>query len=83
MAAIPLSAARMGPAVRQAALPGAILLLVALMVVPIPAMLLDVFFVANIMISIAVLMVALNAQKPLDFSAFRRCCCSPPSSAWD
>ena len=70
MAAIPLSAARMGPAVRQAALPGAILLLVALMVVPIPAMLLDVFFVANIMISIAVLMVALNAQKPLDFSAF-------------
>ena len=70
MAAIPLSAARMGPAARNAALPGAILLLVALMVVPIPALLLDVFFVANIMISIAILMVALNARKPLDFSAF-------------
>ena len=40
------------------------------MVVPIPAALLDVFFVANIAISLAVLMVALNAQKPLDFSAF-------------
>ncbi|MES2986732.1 MAG: FHIPEP family type III secretion protein, partial [Pseudomonadota bacterium] len=46
------------------------LLLVALMVVPIPAFMLDIFFVMNIMISLAVLMVALNAQKPLDFSAF-------------
>jgi len=58
------------PALRQSALPGAILLLVLLMVVPIPAFMLDIFFVMNIMISIAVLMVALNAQKPLDFSAF-------------
>jgi flagellar biosynthesis protein FlhA len=56
--------------VKSFALPGAILLLVALMVVPIPAFLLDVFFIMNIMISLAVLMVALNAQKPLDFSAF-------------
>ncbi|SEJ36647.1 flagellar biosynthesis protein FlhA [Sphingomonas sp. OV641] len=55
---------------RQAALPAAILLLVLVMVVPIPAALLDVFFVANIAISLAVLMVALNAQKPLDFSSF-------------
>jgi len=55
---------------RGAALPLAILLLVVVMVVPIPAFLLDVFFVANIAISLAVLMVALNAQKPLDFSAF-------------
>jgi flagellar biosynthesis protein FlhA len=55
---------------RQGALPLAILLLVVVMVVPIPAFLLDVFFIANIAISLAVLMVALNAQKPLDFSAF-------------
>ncbi|WP_419808072.1 flagellar biosynthesis protein FlhA [Sphingomonas sp.] len=40
------------------------------MVVPIPKQLLDLFFVANIAISLAVLMVALNARKPLDFSAF-------------
>ena len=59
-----------GPALKSFALPGAILLLVALMVVPIPAFLLDAFFILNIMISLAVLMVALNAQKPLDFSAF-------------
>jgi len=56
--------------VRSAILPIAILLLVVLMVVPLPAALLDFFFVGNIMISLAVLMVALNAQKPLDFSAF-------------
>ncbi|TPG15665.1 flagellar biosynthesis protein FlhA [Sphingomonas oligophenolica] len=55
---------------RASALPLAILLLVVVMVVPIPAALLDIFFVANIAISLAVLMVALNAQKPLDFSAF-------------
>ncbi len=55
---------------RGAALPLAILLLVLVMVVPIPAAMLDIFFIANIAISLAVLMVALNAQKPLDFSAF-------------
>src|SRR3546814_13862753 len=31
---------------------------------------LDIFFIMNITISLAALMVALNAQKPLDFSAF-------------
>ncbi|WP_028967539.1 flagellar biosynthesis protein FlhA [Sphingomonas phyllosphaerae] len=55
---------------RQGALPAAILLLVVLMVVPIPAFMLDVFFIMNITISLAVLMVALNAEKPLDFSSF-------------
>ncbi len=67
-----LNSARGGaaPLFRSGALPAAILLLVVLMVVPIPAFMLDIFFVTNIMLSIAVLMVALNAQKPLDFSAF-------------
>ena len=59
-----------GPLFRSGALPAAILLLVVLMVVPIPAFMLDILFITNIMLSIAVLMVALNAQKPLDFSAF-------------
>jgi flagellar biosynthesis protein FlhA len=40
------------------------------MLVPVPATMLDIGFVANIMISLAVLMVALNAAKPLDFSSF-------------
>ncbi|HEU4961045.1 MAG TPA: flagellar biosynthesis protein FlhA [Sphingomonas sp.] len=58
------------PLLRSAALPVAILLLVVLLAVPIPPAMLDVFFVMNITISLAVLMVALNAQKPLDFSSF-------------
>ncbi|AUX68734.1 flagellar biosynthesis protein FlhA [Porphyrobacter sp. HT-58-2] len=52
------------------ALPVGIFVLLALMVLPIPALLLDIFFVLNIAISIAVLMVALNARRPLDFSSF-------------
>jgi flagellar biosynthesis protein FlhA len=55
---------------RGAVLPLATLILVALMVVPIPATLLDIGFITNIMISLAVLMVALNVAKPLDFSSF-------------
>jgi flagellar biosynthesis protein FlhA len=67
LALTPAATFKMG---RLAALPAGILILVLLMVVPIPAGLLDVFFVMNIMISVAVLMVALNAEKPLDFSSF-------------
>ncbi len=52
------------------ALPLAILILVLLMVVPVPATILDIGFVANIMLSLAVLMIALSATKPVDFSAF-------------
>ena len=61
---------RLLPGARASALPVAILLLVLVMMVPIPKQLLDVFFITNIAISLAVLMVALNAQKPLDFSSF-------------
>ncbi|WP_374525670.1 flagellar biosynthesis protein FlhA [Sphingopyxis sp.] len=53
-----------------AALPAAMLILVALMVIPVSPIILDISFVANIMISLLVLMVALQASKPLDFSAF-------------
>ncbi|MFM7027602.1 MAG: flagellar biosynthesis protein FlhA [Chakrabartia sp.] len=57
-------------ALRDALLPIGILVLVILMIVPVPAVLLDIGFIANIVIALAVLMVALNAAKPLDFSAF-------------
>ncbi|MFQ3596341.1 MAG: FHIPEP family type III secretion protein, partial [Sphingomonadaceae bacterium] len=40
------------------------------MVVPIPAFLLDVFFVGNILLAVVMLMVVLHARRPLDFSAF-------------
>jgi flagellar biosynthesis protein FlhA len=69
-AAMPSRAARFGTASAALALPVGIFALLALMVLPIPALLLDIFFVLNIAISIAVLMVALNARRPLDFSSF-------------
>ena len=53
-----------------AALPAAMLILVALMVIPVSPLILDISFVLNIMISLLILMVALQASKPLDFSAF-------------
>lgn len=70
------SAARRGGALggladpRSVLLPVAILMLVLLMVVPLPASVLDLFFILNIGISLIVLMVAINTRKPLDFSVF-------------
>jgi flagellar biosynthesis protein FlhA len=55
---------------KGAILPLATLILVGLMIVPVPSFVLDIGFISNIMVSLAVLMVALNAEKPLDFSAF-------------
>jgi flagellar biosynthesis protein FlhA len=52
------------------ALPAGILTIIVLMVVPIPPFMLDLFFVLNIAFSAAILMAAMNAQKPLDFSSF-------------
>ncbi|ABB30669.1 flagellar biosynthesis protein FlhA [Geobacter metallireducens RCH3] len=42
----------------------------ALMIVPLPAILLDIFLAANITIALAILLVALYTQQPLDFSVF-------------
>lgn len=56
--------------VGAALMPLAMLFLVGLMVVPVSPTILDIGFVANIMISLAILMVALSAARPLDFSAF-------------
>ncbi len=58
------------PQVSGLALPAGIFTLIALMIVPVPAVLLDVGFVLNIALSVAILMAAMNAAKPLDFSSF-------------
>ncbi|GGB52416.1 flagellar biosynthesis protein FlhA [Blastomonas aquatica] len=55
---------------RGAILPLTTLLLVVFLILPVPALVLDIGFIFNIMISLAVLMVALNVTKPLDFSSF-------------
>ena len=57
-------------AAKGALLPLATLMVVLFMMVPVPSLMLDIGFITNIMISLAVLMVALNAVKPLDFSSF-------------
>ena len=51
-------------------LPLGILAIVAMMVLPLPAFLLDLFFVTNILVSLLVLMVAMHTYRPLDFSSF-------------
>ncbi|MEF8752825.1 MAG: flagellar biosynthesis protein FlhA [Accumulibacter sp.] len=55
---------------RQLAGPLLILLILAMMVLPLPPFLLDLFFTFNIAISVIVMLVAMSVMKPLDFSVF-------------
>ena len=59
-----------GSIISSVTMPAGILVLVAMMVLPLPAFLLDTFFVTNILVSLLVLMVALQTNRPLDFSSF-------------
>ena len=56
--------------ITQMAAPVLILMILAMMVLPLPAFILDLFFTFNIAISILVLLVAVNTKKTLDFSVF-------------
>ncbi len=51
-------------------IPFLVLLIMAMLVVPLPPMVLDVLFTFNILISVMVIMVAIGTRKPLDFSSF-------------
>ena len=59
---------RMG--LQQLAGPVLIMLILAMMVLPLPAFALDLFFTFNIAISVIVMLVAMNVMKPLEFSVF-------------
>jgi len=50
--------------------PVLIVMILAMMVLPLPPLLLDILFTFNIAISIMVLLVSMNTNKPLDFSIF-------------
>jgi len=50
--------------------PLALLTMLAMMTLPVPTFLLDVFFTFNIALSIVVLLVCVYAMRPLDFAAF-------------
>ena len=52
------------------AAPILIILLLAMMILPLPAFVLDLFFSFNIALSVIVLLTALYTVKPLDFMAF-------------
>lgn len=50
--------------------PVLIVLILAMMVLPLPPLLLDILFTFNIAVSIMVLLVSMNTNKPLDFAIF-------------
>ncbi len=50
--------------------PVVVLMLLAMVVLPLPPFLLDVFFTFNITLSLIILMVAIYAMRPLDFAIF-------------
>jgi flagellar biosynthesis protein FlhA len=52
------------------AVPLLVLLILAMMVLPLPTFMLDVLFTLNIALAMIVLLVSLNARRPLDFSVF-------------
>ena len=54
----------------QVLLPGAVVLVVAVMVIPLPASALDVLIVANLSTAILILLVSMNVKRALDFSSF-------------
>lgn len=60
----------MGMPVQRLAVPMLVLLILAMMVLPLPTFMLDVLFTLNIALAMIVLLVSLNARRPLDFSVF-------------
>lgn len=61
---------RYAPMVQGIAAPMVVVAILSMMVLPLPAWLLDVFFTINISIALMVMMVAAYMLKPLDFAAF-------------
>lgn len=59
-----------GPGGKSLAAPIIIIMLLSMMVLPLPAFVLDIFFSFNIALAIIVLLTSLYTVKPLDFMAF-------------
>ena len=51
-------------------IPMLVLLIILMMVVPLPAFLLDLFFTLNIALALIIVMISINTMRPLDFSSF-------------
>jgi flagellar biosynthesis protein FlhA len=51
-------------------IPALVLLIIAMLILPLPTVLLDILFTLNIMIALIVIMISIHTEKPLDFSSF-------------
>jgi flagellar biosynthesis protein FlhA len=51
-------------------IPFLVLLILSMLILPLPAFLLDFLFTFNIVVGLVIIMIAINSSKPLDFSAF-------------
>ena len=58
------------PDFKSVGAPTLVLLILALLVVPLPAFLLDVLFTFNIMLGLLMVMITINTRMPLEFSSF-------------
>ncbi|WP_406833107.1 flagellar biosynthesis protein FlhA [Pedococcus sp. KACC 23699] len=54
----------------QIGIPGGIVAIVVMMVVPLPSVVLDMLLAVNLTFSVLILLVALNVKRPLDFAVF-------------
>src|SRR3978361_712109 len=75
MTAAPAKSAKAWPgltlkAASALAVPAAVLAIVIALIAPMPAVLLDLLIVCDIMMSVIVLMVAMYITKPVDFNVF-------------
>ena len=51
-------------------IPAIVLVIMAMLVLPLPALLLDILFTFNIVVGLVVILVAIGTRRPLDFSSF-------------
>lgn len=58
------------PDLKSVGAPALVLVILALLVVPLPAFVLDVLFTFNIMLGLLMVMLTINSRYPLDFSSF-------------
>ena len=51
-------------------IPALVLVIMAMLVVPLPPLMLDILFTFNIVIGLLIIMIAIGTRKPLEFSSF-------------
>jgi flagellar biosynthesis protein FlhA len=52
------------------AIPAVVILIIAMLILPLPPLLLDILFTFNLLVGLVVILIAINTRKPLEFSSF-------------